>query len=83
LKCMGALRMRQQLSEESFAHYTEALQQFTDSIGQFTYEASLICVKLGIHHIRLDQFENARLVLLVTLSPLANEDQLTRLQYIP
>ena len=71
---MGTLRMRQQLLEESFAHSTEALQQFTDSVGQFTYEASLMCTKLGIHHIRLDQFQNAEFVVLVTLSLLANED---------
>jgi hypothetical protein len=57
---MGTLRLRQELLEESFNLHGGALSNFVATTGYNTYDSSLMCVKLGVHHTRLDQFETAR-----------------------
>jgi hypothetical protein len=52
--------MIQKLSEESFSAYGEALLDFVAATGHNCYDANWMCVKLGEHHTRLDQFEAAR-----------------------
>jgi hypothetical protein len=57
---MGTLRLRQELLEESFSLHGEALSNFVAIIGYNSYDSSMMCVKLGVHHTRLDQLETAR-----------------------
>lgn len=46
--------------EESLNMHVQALVHFASTVGTNSYDASLICVKLGVHHTRLEMVEIAR-----------------------
>ena len=46
--------------EESLNAHEQAMVNFVASVGHNTYETSVICVKLGEHHMLVSQFETAR-----------------------
>ena len=60
LKCLGFLRAKQGLMEESLNAYEEAIVNFVASVGHNSYETSIICVKLGEHNMLERQLETAR-----------------------
>lgn len=60
-RCLGYICVRQGQAEKSFLAYQLALKHFKETVGDKSHYTSQICSNLGAYHVRLGQFETARL----------------------